>query len=321
MADTVSIVVPAYNEQENVRPFFDALTAVFGEQLGEYEMEVVFVNDGSSDGTLTALKDIAAGDSRVRVVSLTRNFGAQAAYTAGLGHASGDAIVTMDCDLQDPPEIVPEMIAKWRAGAKVVYARRAVRHDTLFKKWSAALYYRLLSSVSDVDIPRQVGDFRLVDKAVLSQLLGLGEHARYLRGMVAWLGHKPEFVDFERPDRASGETHYTLGKMVKLAMDGILNFSSMPLKLAMLLGVVSIIMSVGFMSYMLYDHFVRGVTYRLFKWLTVALFGFVGAQFILIWILGEYVGRIYNDVRRRPLYIVREEVNCGADVADAAEDA
>ncbi|MFC1462448.1 glycosyltransferase family 2 protein [Verrucomicrobiota bacterium] len=309
MSDTISIVLPAYNEEANVLPFFEAISKVFAEQLSDHEMEVVFVNDGSRDGTLKALKDIAAGDSRVRVVSLTRNFGAQAAFTAGLRHATGRAVVTMDCDFQDPPAIIPQMVARWKEGAKVVYARRASRQDKPFKKVTAAAYYKFLSCVSDVAIPRQVGDFRLVDETVLKELLKLGEHARYLRGMVAWLGHKPEFVDFDRSDRASGETHYTLQKMTKLAMDGLLNFSSVPLKLAMILGFAAILLSMGFMTYMLYDHFVRGVVYRLFKWLTVALFGSMGVQFILIWILGEYIGRIYGDVRRRPLYIVDETVN------------
>jgi len=310
-AGMISIVLPAYNEQRNIRPVYEAISGVLKEQLAEYDAEIIFVDDGSTDGTGQEIKSIASEDDRVRMIAFSRNFGHQAALTAGIRKAHGDAVITMDCDFQDPPDLIPLMVAKWREGAKVVYARRTVRHDNLFKKWTAAIYYRLLAGVSDVDIPRQVADFRLIDKEVLGQLLRLGEHARYLRGMVAWLGHEPAFVDFERPDRASGETHYTLGKMAKLAMDGILNFSSMPLKLAMLLGVVSIFLSVGFMGYMLYDHFVRGVTYRLFKWLTVALFGFVGAQFILIWILGEYIGRIYNDVRRRPLYIVREEINFG----------
>ena len=316
MSDTISIVVPAYNEESNIAPFHEAITELFAEKLSDFTMELVFVNDGSSDGTLGVLREIAGKDAKVKVVSLTRNFGAQAAYTAGLGHASGAAIVTMDCDLQDPPSVVPEMIAKWREGSKVVYGRRTVRHDKPFKKITAKVYYKLLSRVSEIKIPQQVGDFRLIDRSVLRELLKLGEQARYLRGMVAWLGHEPSFVDFDRPERVAGETHYTLRKMLKLAMDGILNFSSMPLKLAMLMGVVSILLSLGFMSYMLYDHFVKGVTYRLFKWLTVALFGFMGAQFILIWILGEYIGRIYGDVRRRPIYIVDETVN----VPDGGEE-
>ena len=316
MSDTISIVVPAYNEESNIAPFHEAITELFAEKLSDFTMELVFVNDGSSDGTLGVLREIAGKDAKVKVVSLTRNFGAQAAYTAGLGHASGAAIVTMDCDLQDPPSVVPEMIAKWREGSKVVYGRRTVRHDKPFKKITAKVYYKLLSRVSEIKIPQQVGDFRLIDRSVLRELLKLGEQARYLRGMVAWLGHEPSFVDFDRPERVAGETHYTLRKMLKLAMDGILNFSSMPLKLAMLMGVLSILLSLGFMSYMLYDHFVKGVTYRLFKWLTVALFGFMGAQFILIWILGEYIGRIYGDVRRRPIYIVDETVN----VPDGGEE-
>ena len=217
----------------------------------------------------------------------------------------------MDTDFQDPPEVIPQLIAKWEAGNQIVYARRASRVDTPFKKITAGAYYRILSRMSDVDIPRQVGDFRLVDRVVLRNLNRLDEHARYLRGMVAWLGFKHDFVDFERPDRLHGETHYPLNKMLKLAMDGLLNFSFSPLKVGLWVGVSSMLISVLFLGYMVYDTLFGppAATYELYKWLVVVLFGFVGAQFVFLWIIGEYIGRIYNDVRKRPLYVVNEELN------------
>ena len=308
----ISIIVPAYNEEGNVRPFYDAVVGV-GDQLVDCDLELVYINDGSTDATQAEIEALVEQDQRVKMLCLSRNFGHQAALTAGMQKASGEAVITMDCDLQDPPNVIPLMIDKWRKGVRVVYARRRVRNDSGFKKFTADIYYRLLSKVSDIDIPRQVGDFRLMDRVVVDNLLCLCEHAQYLRGMVAWLGFSHEFVDFDRPNRTKGETHYTLGRMAKLAMDGLLSFSFSPLKIAMWIGVFSILLSLGFMGYMLYDYLVRGVVYRLFKWLTVVLFGFVGAQFILMWILGEYVGRIYSDVRKRPLYVISKESGFGSE--------
>ena len=308
---TLSIVLPAYNEEANILPAYEALIKVLDKELSGHSAEVIFVNDGSRDSTLSTIRELTERDPRVRGLSFSRNFGHQAALTAGMERAKGAAVITMDCDLQDPPELIPKMVREWENGAKVVYARRTSREDRLFKKWTAAVYYRLLARISDVDIPRQVGDFRLIDRVVVKNLMRLGEHARYLRGMVAWLGFKQAFVDFERPERLRGETHYPLHKMLRLALDGLLSFSQTPLKIALYVGTLSIVMSGLFFAYMVYDHFVRDVPYPLFKWLIVIIFGFVGAQFILIWILGEYVGRIYGDVRGRPLYVVAEEIQGG----------
>ena len=310
MPPTLSIVCPVYNEQDNIRPFYDALVAVLDGELRDFSAEIIYANDGSRDDSLVRLKALAAADPRVKVLNFSRNFGHQAALTAGLERATGDVIVTMDSDLQDPPALLPKLIEQWRAGHQIVYARRSERVDTAFKKITADLYYRLMSNVADVDMPRQVGDFRLMDRIVLKNLLRLGEHARYLRGMVAWLGFKHTFVDFARPDRLHGETHYPLKKMLKLAMDGLLNFTFMPLKIGFWVGVFSMLLSGAFLTYMVVDKILHpAIEYPLFKWLTVVLLGFVGAQFIFLWIIGEYIGRIYNDVRKRPLYVVAEEIN------------
>lgn len=313
----MTLVVPTFNEEENVGPLHEAITRVLSPLADRYDRELLFVDDGSRDGTLDRLRAIARTDPTVRVIRFSRNFGHQAALTAGLEAARGDAIVTMDCDLQDPPELLLPMIRKWEEGSKVVYARRRSREDRAFKKWTAELYYRILSRVSEVDIPRQVGDFRLIDRVVLNNLIRLGEHSRYLRGMVAWLGFRHDYVDFDRPERVRGETHYPLRKMLRFAMDGLLSFSFSPLRTALWVGVVSIVSSGGFLAYMLYDHLYLHVPYPLFKWLTVIVFGFVGAQFILVWILGEYVGRIYNEVRHRPLYVIDEEIGRATALAAA----
>lgn len=313
MPRKLSIVIPAYNEEANIRLFYEAIVPILDGPLSSYDAEILFVNDGSRDSTLDRLKELAAQDPRVKIISFSRNFGHQAAITAGLNRASGDAIITMDADLQDPPSLLPKLVEKWEEGCQIVYARRTGRSDGSFKRVTADLYYRILARVSDVAIPRQVGDFRLVDRIVLNNLIRLGEHDRYLRGMVAWLGFRHTFVEFDRPNRIHGETHYPLRKMLKLAMDGLLNFTFLPLKIGFWIGLFSSLLAGTFLVYMLVDTLVqtpfRMDYYPLYKWLTVILLGFVGTQFIFLWILGEYIGRIYNDVRKRPLYVVGEEIN------------
>lgn len=305
----ISIVAPIYNEAENVQLFHEAVVAAADACSGDYAFEFVYVDDGSKDGSLVTLRRLAVQDTRVKLIAFSRNFGHQAALTAGMEAAGGDAVITLDSDFQDPPEIIPEMVAKWEAGFKVVYARRRQREDKPFKKITASLYYKFLSAMSDIRIPHQVADFRLMDRVVVDNLVRLDEHARYLRGMVAWLGFEPAYVDFDRPLRLHGETHYSLMRMVRFAMDGMLSFSFKPLRLAFWVGVLAIVLAIGFAAAMLYMNLVNDVPFPLYKWLTVALFGFMGAQFILLWIVGEYIGRIYADARSRPLYVVAERVN------------
>ena len=303
------IVVPAFNEEDNIVPFYEAVTKMATDKLADCEVEILYVDDGSRDQTWMRIQELVARDPHVHALSLSRNFGHQSALTAGLHHCGGDAVVTIDCDLQDPPQVIPELVAKWRAGNKIVYARRASRVDRPFKRITANLYYKLLSRTSDIEIPRNVGDFRLISREVLQSFLRLNEHARYLRGMVAWLGYKHAFVDYERPERIHGETHYPLRKMLKLAMDGLLNFTFFPLRVGMWIGLLSMLVSALFLIYMAVDATLHQVEYPLYKWLTVTLFGFMGLQFTFLWIIGEYIGRIYYDVRRRPLFIVGERLN------------
>lgn len=302
-----SIVIPVYNEEKNIPIIYKKLIKILNEQKKDFE--IIFINDGSKDKSLEILKEYSKKDKRVKYLSFSRNFGHQAALTAGLDYASGNAIISMDCDMQDPPEIVKEMIKKWKQGYDVVYARRRNRKESLFKKQTAVIYYKLLDKFSDVKIPRNVGDFRLIDKKVLNELKNMKEKARYLRGMVAWLGFKYAFVDFDRPNRIHGETGYSLRKMIRLGMDGVLNFSMLPLKIGFILGLLSILSGFFFLIYMIFDIIFNQVYYPLYKWLAIISIMFFGFLFMLIWILGEYIGRIYDESKGRPLYIINEKNN------------
>jgi polyisoprenyl-phosphate glycosyltransferase len=302
-----SIVVPAYNEEKNIPILHKKVTSIMNKIDGSWEL--IFINDGSKDKTLEVLQKLSKKDKKVKYLDLSRNFGHQSALSAGLDYAKGNAIVSMDCDMQDPPELIIEMVKKWKKGYEVVYARRKNRNDGFFKKYSALAYYRLLDRFSSTKIPRNVGDFRLVDRKVLDQLNSMKEKSRYLRGLVAWLGYKFTYVEFDRPERTEGETGYTLSKMMKLAMDGILNFSMFPLKVGLLMGMISIAIGSFALLYMIGDILINNQVYELFKWLSVVLLMFMGFSFMLIWILGEYIGRIYDEVKGRPLYVVRENGN------------
>ena len=300
-----SLVIPVYNEEANLQELNSEIKQVMSKLNESYE--VIYINDGSRDHSLLVLRDLVKQDKNVKFLSFSRNFGHQAALTAGLDHAKGQAIISMDSDLQDPPQLLPEMIEKWKQGYEIVYARRKRRHDRFFKKYTALAYYRLLNKFSEVKIPRNVGDFRLIDRKVLDELKGMREKARYLRGMVAWLGFRFTFVDFDRPERKNGKTNYTLTKMARLAMNGILNFSLLPLKLGLFMGLASIFVGIIFLIYMIIDILLNSTIYQLYKWLAVILLIFAGIQFMFLWIIGEYIGRIHNETKDRPLYVIREK--------------
>jgi glycosyltransferase involved in cell wall biosynthesis len=307
-----SIVIPAYNEEESIGPLYARLLPVLDGL--EESWELIFVNDGSRDRTLEQLQGLASKDPRVKYLDLSRNFGHQAALSAGLEHASGLAVISMDCDLQDPPELLAQMIQKWKAGADIVYARRLnYRSDNWLKSRGSKLYYRMLDRFSDVSIPRNVGDFRLVDRRVLEAVNGMAETSRYLRGMVAWTGYKHDFVDYQRPDREHGTSEYSLWKLIKLGMSGLFSFSFLPLQFGFVLGILSILFGFAFLAYMSWDVFIEGAKYEFFKFLVVVMFIFLGFLFMLMWLLGEYIGRIYNEVRKRPIYLVKEKVNFDDD--------
>lgn len=302
-----SFVIPAYNEEKNIPIIYEKLNKLMSGISSNYE--IIFIDDSSKDSSLKVLEKISKHDKKVKVLSFSRNFGHQAALTAGMDYAQGNAIITLDCDLQDPPEVIAEMIEKWKQGYEVVYARRKNRKDNFFKKYTAIMYYKVLDKFSDVKIPRNVGDFRLVDRNVLNALKGMKERARYLRGLVAWLGFKYTFVDYDRPERINGKTNYTLTKMIRLAMDGILNFSLLPLKMGLVLGMLSMLAGSLFILYMIGDILLYDTEYQLYKWISVITLIFLGFQFILMWILGEYVGRVYDEAKARPLYVIRHKEN------------
>jgi dolichol-phosphate mannosyltransferase len=272
--------------------------------------EVVFVDDGSSDRSRELLGRLCASDERFKLVSLSRNFGHQLAITAGMDYAAGDAVVVMDADLQDPPEVVLEMLAKHREGFDVVYGvRNQRRGETLFKRATAAAYYRLLRAMVGVPIPLDAGDFRLLGRPVVAALQALRETNRFVRGMVSWVGFRQTAVYYDRPERFAGETHYPLRKMIRFALDGIASFSTLPLRAAVWLGVFAGLVGFLVAVWAAYAKFVAHATLPGWTALMVAICLASSAQLLMIGVLGEYIGRIYEEVKRRPLYIVQDVVN------------
>ncbi len=293
---TYSVVAPVYNEESLLYAFYERVRLVM-EGLGE-RFELVLVDDGSTDGTPCILRKLHDSDHRVKVIRLSRNFGHQAAITAGLDHALGRAVVVMDSDLQDPPEVIPQLVAKWRAGAEVVYARRRSRAgESAFKRLTADLFYRLLRAVSTVDIPRDTEDFRLLDRKVVDALVRMREGHRFLRGLTVWVGFRQEEVLYDRAERPAGRSKYSLRRMLTLAADAILGFSPLPIQVGSVVGAAltcwGLIRSVRSLA--------KG---RAPGAAVVALVS--GAQILYLGLLGEYIARIYDDVRRRPLYVESE---------------
>ncbi|HEY4187288.1 MAG TPA: glycosyltransferase family 2 protein [Polyangia bacterium] len=322
-APILSLVLPIYNEEEII-PELDrrlrAFLADVGSGVGE-SWEVIFVNDGSKDQSLPMLSALAAAEPRYKVLSFSRNFGHQMAITAGIDRASGDAVVVMDADLQDPPEVVKQMVARWREGFDVVYGVRSHRHgETAFKKLTAAVYYRLLRAMlGGISIPVDAGDFRLMSRAVVLTLRALREQHRFVRGMVSWVGFKQTAVTYERPARFAGETKYPLRKMLRFAVDGITSFSTVPLRIAIWLGVLAGLVAIAGVVWAVWEKFFgQGVVQG---WTTIMILVGLGssAQLLMTGILGEYVGRIYEEVKRRPLYVVETEINLPR--LEAARDA
>ena len=305
----LSIVVPLYNEELVIDALQARLLSLMSD--GRFRTEVILIDDGSKDATLEKARRLCERDPRFKLVSFSRNFGHQIAITAGMDKASGDAVVIIDADLQDPPEVIVQMFEKWQEGFDVVYGVRSKREgETLFKRATAAIFYRLLRRATNVDIPVDTGDFRLMDRKVVRELLAMRERFRFVRGMVSWVGFKQCKVEYVRAERFAGETKYPLPKMLRFALDGMLSFSHVPLKLSSTLGFCASFVSFTFIAY--------GIAVRLFfperaiaGWASVfvAVLFLGGIQLICIGILGEYLGRMYDEVKRRPLYISAEEVN------------
>jgi glycosyltransferase involved in cell wall biosynthesis len=304
----LSLVLPIYNE-EPVIPELQRRLEAFLASIGE-PWEVIFVDDGSKDKSFEMLKAFCEGEPRYKLLSFARNFGHQFAITAGVDYAEGEAVVVMDADLQDPPEVVAQMLAKWREGFDVVYGVRAKRErEGVFKRATAALFYRLLRAMVGVPIPVDVGDFRLMSRRVVLTLRALREANRFVRGMVAWVGFKQTAVEYVRPGRFAGETHYPLRKMIRFALDGITSFSVIPLRMATLLGMVSGLAAVGIALWALYEWYFKEGVVAGWTTIMIAVSLAASAQLLMIGILGEYVGRIYEEVKQRPLYVVAERLN------------
>ncbi len=306
----ISVVIPVYNEEEVVKKCYVKLKETL-ENIIDYENEMIFIDDGSKDKTLEFLETIANENKNVKILSFSRNFGHQCAVTAGLRETTGDAVVIIDSDLQDPPELIPEMLKLWEDGNDVIYGKRKKRKgESCFKLFTAKMFYKTLNKLSDVEIPKDTGDFRLVDRKVVDTINNLPEHNKFLRGLFSWVGFKTVPFEYERNERAAGKTKYPLKKMLKLASDGIISFSNKPLKIIGGIGIFSIFISFIILIYALLSFFL--------KWndltpgwtsLMVAITFFAGVQLSSLWIISEYISRIYDESKNRPEYIINKKIN------------
>lgn len=304
----ISVVVPMHCEEANVHACYERLKKVFC-SLPAFDYELIFVNDGSTDSTLTLLKGLGATDRNVKIVSLSRCFGHQVAISAGLERSSGDAVAVLDGDLQDPPEVLPGMIQKWQEGHHVVYAVRTKRKENPAKRLSYGIFYHVLRKLASVSIPLHSGDFCLMDRRVVRHLNAMPERHRFIRGMRSWVGFRQVGLEYERQARHAGRTKYTLGKLIHLAFEGWFSFSYRPLRLATWLGLV--LTSIAFVAGTASIAYSTLTDWQSPGWApALLLVGFLGGiQLLFIGLLGEYVGRIHDEVQRRPLYVVEEEIN------------
>ena len=302
---TFSVIVPIYNEIGNIDELHRRLSETMQQADGDWEL--VIVDDGSTDGSTDRIRELAAEDKHIRPVIFARNFGHQIAVTAGLDFSRGDAVVIIDADLQDPPEVILELIAKWRAGYEVVYAVRAERAgESRFKLFTTRIFYRLIDRLTAIKIPLDTGDFRLMDRRVVDVLNTMREHHRFLRGISAWVGFKQTGVEYKRAARFAGETHYPVNQMLRLALTAITGFSFFPLQLATYLGFVSAAIAIVAIPAVVVLRIMGNQAFFGQASTLIAVLFFGGAQLISLGILGEYIGRLYDEARGRPLYIVAE---------------
>ncbi|WP_163192963.1 glycosyltransferase family 2 protein [Clostridium thermarum] len=312
----LSIVVPMYYEEEVAEECYKRLTKVM--KAKEFEYELLFVNDGSKDKTYEILSEIAKNDIRAKVINFSRNFGHQAAVTAGIEASKGDAVVIIDADLQDPPELIVDMIKLWENGYEVVYAKRMKRKgETWFKLVTAKYFYKFLDAMSDVKIPQNTGDFRLIDRKVANVFLAMPEKNRFIRGMISWVGFNQIAIEYIREERFAGKTKYPLKKMIKFAKDGIIGFSTKPLKLITTLGLISVFLSFILFVYTIISKLLQTDIERGWASIMVAIAFFSGVQLLSLGIVGEYIARIYDETKGRPLYIVKEKLNFDKNTEDS----
>jgi len=302
----LSLVVPVLNEQDAVAAFTTKIKQVLDSLAPAINYEILFVNDGSTDATEIAIKTLMQKHTEIGLINFSRNFGKEAALRAGLEYSRGDAVIPIDVDLQDPPEVIPEMVQKWIAGAKVVNARRIDRsHDTWAKRVSAGSFYRIFNALADHPIPRNVGDFRLLDRQVVDVVRTLGERAHFNKALFSWVGFDADEVTFERPARAIGETAWSYWKLWNFALDGIFASSTVPLRVWSYLGTILSVASFLYAAYVFFHTVVTGINTPGYASTVILILMFGGLNFLAIGMIGEYIGRIYTEVRERPLYIVR----------------
>lgn len=307
-APMLSLTVPMFNESEGIAQFFERVIPILEGITPQWE--IVCVNDGSRDNTLEFIKYYHQREPRIRFVSLSRNFGKEAALSAGLDYARGQAVIPIDADLQDPPELIPEMVAKWREGFKVVLATRKKREgDGWFKRLTAHWFYRFIGRVSSVDIPENTGDFRLMDAQVVAAVRALPERARFMKGLFAWVGFSTTRIYFERPHRAAGRAKFNFRMMWRLAKDGIFSFTTLPLRISTYLGAVISMFSMGYAVFLVVRTALHGKDVPGYASIMTAVLFIGGIQLVSLGILGEYVGRVYRETKQRPLYVIEEASN------------
>ena len=308
MEKLVSIIVPIFNEEEIIDEMISTIIDVAS--TWDYDYEIIIINDGSDDGSRKKIEKICKENKKVKLINFSRNFGHQMAFTAGIDHAKGSSVIAIDGDLQDPPTVMTQFIHKWESGYEVVYGKRLNRKgESLFKLFTAKFFYFILNKFSDVYIPRDVGDFRLMDRVIVDKIKTMREKHRFIRGMIPWVGFKQTFVEYDRNPRFAGQTKFSFNKMLKFALDGIFSFSTVPIKYTILMGIFTILLSLGgiiyaFVARLLTDGWVSGWTTII---ITILFIG--GVQLISIGVLGQYIGRIFEEIKGRPLYIINSTLN------------
>lgn len=307
----ISVVIPMYYEEEVVDICYKRVVNNLNKLSDKYNYEIIFINDGSKDSTLEILKKIASNDDNVKIISFSRNFGHQAAVTAGIRNVTGDAIIIMDADLQDPPELFEGMIEKWEEGYEVVYGKRKTREgESIFKLLTARMFYNTLNKLSEIEIPKDTGDFRLVDRKVIDVIATLPEHNKFLRGLFSWVGFNQYAYEYNRVNRVAGKTKYPFKKMFKLATDGILSFSAKPLKIVGAIGIFSVIVSIIILIYSIVSYMFK-LNSLTPGWTSImCTMTFIGGIILIsLWMIGEYIARIYEESLGRPEYIIDELIN------------
>ncbi len=303
----LSIVVPCYNEEQTVETFYNKAVEVFDKTA--YDYEIIFVNDGSKDKTREILLELGNKDSRVKVINFSRNFGQQSAILCGFTNAKGDAVIEADCDLQDPLEIVYDMLEKWEEGFEVIHGRRKKRKgESIFKRATASLYYKFIAKITKVPIPRNTGDFKLYDRKAINAIIAMPERDKYLRGLASWVGFKQTFVDFDRNERVAGETKYTLKKMINLAKSGIISNSDFPLYISLVTGLIACFLSVcAFITFIVLA--ICDIVLPLTAWLFPSIALLVSFTYLFNGLTNVYLARVYDEVKKRPDYIVSDTLN------------